>query len=100
MTLHHTYKWAKVKRIVKVRDKGCVICRTRNSLQVHHLRDASNHPELFYDLNNLVCVCDTCHAIFHNRYKGSYRKKTTKVDFKRFKNIINYGKKLNKKQLK
>lgn len=86
--LRHTYQWAKTKRIVKVRDQGCVICKSRNKLEVHHLRDATHNVHLFFDLDNLVTLCEHHHHMFHILYKGSYKRKCYKIDFKRYKRMI------------
>lgn len=86
-----SYKWTKTKRIVKVRDQGCVICGRRNRLEVHHINDASYHPELRFDLSNLETLCYWCHRpMYHILFKGGTRKKTTKQDMRKFKAMAKY----------
>ena len=81
------------------RDKVCQICGTRQNRQVHHIDDASYHPNKRYDPDNLVCMCRGCHLhAFHILYKKGYRKKCTKDDYDRFKEISEiYKKKGNNK---
>jgi len=68
----------------------CNVCGSNSNLHVHHLRDATHNPTLKFCIKNAVIVCRQCHLMFHTLYKTSYRKKTTKADFKRFKAIAKY----------
>lgn len=78
------------RKAVIERDKCCKVCSSTDKLNAHHLRDASYHPDIRFDVDNGVTLCHQCHHIFHILYKGSYRKKTYIVDFKRFKAIAKY----------
>lgn len=60
---HH--KWA---RAVILRDKKCVICGRRDSLQAHHIKHVDKHPELMLDVNNGVALCPPCHHSEHPTY--------------------------------
>ena len=35
---------------------------TETAKQVHHVKGLATHPELAYDLDNLMSVCTRCHA--------------------------------------
>jgi len=79
---------------IRWRDRKCVICGSREKLQAHHLADKSYHPELAYDLDNGVTLCNSnkkdghsCHKAFHIYFKGSYRKKCSIEDFCQFAKI-------------
>ena len=59
--------------------------------QAHHLNDYSSHPDQRYDIDNGVTLCNgtkrggkACHSVYHNDFKGGYRRKCTAKDFKRF----------------
>lgn len=80
--------------------KQCQICGSRwGRLQAHHIYDKSNHPEMAYDLINGVTLCSSnrkdghsCHVVFHNVFKGGYRRKCTLKDWERFKKLIKWVK--------
>ena len=63
---------------VKRRDKVCQIvgCGRRKTGHAHHIKNASHHPELRYDVANGVRVCARCHWAIHNLVHPSYRYKT------------------------
>jgi len=87
----NAYKLRKWSVLVRWRDRKCVICGSRESLQAHHINDKSYHPALAYDLDNGAALCNgdkkdgyACHRLFHIGFKGSYRKKCTREDFEQF----------------
>jgi hypothetical protein len=48
---------------------ACCRCGTRGGpLNAHHLSSWHAHPDLRFDLNNLVCLCADCHKSFHRDY--------------------------------
>ena len=75
---------------VRWRDRKCALCGGRSGLQAHHINDKSNHPEEAYELDNGITLCNgsksefKCHSIFHNLFKGGYRRKTSHKDYQRF----------------
>ena len=70
-----SYKWRKTRKKRIIKDKNrCVVCGTTEHLEVHHVEDASYHPELIFKMSNLRTVCRGCHSHFHNDYKKSFRK--------------------------
>jgi 5-methylcytosine-specific restriction endonuclease McrA len=76
------YKW----RTTVINNYGkCNVCGSEDDLHAHHRMDASNHPDKKFDVKNGVVLCHHCHLLYHTLYKGSYRKKTTNADYKRFK---------------
>ncbi|WP_236887671.1 HNH endonuclease [Metaclostridioides mangenotii] len=40
-------------------------------LEVHHIVDKRVRPDLFLDLNNLICLCNGCHSIRHKRLESN-----------------------------
>ena len=88
-------EWDNAKLEVLIRDNyKCVICGANDTqLNVHHIEDASYHPEKRYELSNLVTLCRGCHTDFHCNFKRSFRQKTTKYDWDNFIMLTNHLKK-------
>ena len=58
-----TKRWAALRLQAKRRDGfQCQECGARERLEVHHLKPVRTHPELSYDLSNLLTLCGSCHA--------------------------------------
>lgn len=61
-----------VKEEVKARDIHCQCCGEMDKpLQVHHIAPVSVYPELAYDPNNCVCLCQKCHDRYHKEFKDN-----------------------------
>ena len=54
------YMWKKVRQIVIERDKGCIVCGSREKMNVHHLIP-KNHKFLKHEPLNLVTLCPLHH---------------------------------------
>ena len=77
--------WA--KQIKVNADYTCNICgKHGGNLNSHHLNDWHTHEDLRYDINNGVCLCETCHKAFHS-WMGGNDKATTEQDYIDFKRI-------------
>lgn len=51
-------------------DYTCVMCkRTKVYLNAHHKKSWRDFPDLRYDINNGMTVCEPCHKILHRREK-------------------------------
>lgn len=68
--------WLRARRAALIRDHYlCQDCLTRHRVQghgrvapaemVHHIESYQEHPELGLVLENLVSLCDACHAKRH-----------------------------------
>ena len=78
------------KKKVKERDKVCQCCGDFNDiLEIHHIFPVSKYPELAADMGNMITMCQSCHARYHNRYEledvnpltfTEFMKKNSKVD--------------------
>ena len=55
-------KWAKE---VKKRDKHCQFCESTESLHAHHIFPRSRMPQLRYNLENGITLCQPCHVQVH-----------------------------------
>ena len=68
----HTYShkgYGKFRRDVLERDGyACVCCGYDDLLEVHHLKGATENPELMSDVDNGVTLCKYCHSKFHHIY--------------------------------
>lgn len=56
--------WSRVRREHLKKQPTCQACGTKRNLEVHHVKDFSNHPELELDPNNLITLCaagSRCH---------------------------------------
>ena len=47
-------------------DNLCEVCRQHNrfvykAVSVHHIEKVREHPELYLDNENLICLCPDCH---------------------------------------
>jgi hypothetical protein len=47
----------------------CDKCKQRGGkLQAHHLNSFNSFPDQRFDTNNGVCLCESCHDLFHSKY--------------------------------
>jgi len=82
-------KHIKWKKKVLKRDKCCVICKTKDNLEAHHLYSYRHYPDKRYSVRNGVTLCSFHHELFHTSYMSSYREKTTRKKFKNFIELLN-----------
>lgn len=74
---NHNWKggsWGLRKEWVKTRDDyTCQICGLRDLeiMEVDHIKERSNFPELALELNNLLTLCPNCHRRKTNRFLKS-----------------------------
>lgn len=56
-------RWKSVRYLAKKRDGfKCVECAASRRLEVHHVKPVRTHPELAFDLGNLMTLCVRCHS--------------------------------------
>lgn len=73
---------------VKKRDKGCVITGEKRNCDVHHIKDASNHMDLRFNVDNGVTLARRYHRAYHTKFLRSYRCKCTVKTFIRFLKLV------------
>ena len=59
--------WSKVRKEHIKKHPTCAGCGRKDGLEVHHIKDFSEHPELELDPDNLITLCDKamrCHLTF------------------------------------
>jgi len=59
--------------LVKRRDKVCKCCGDRKNGHAHHIKKAQNYPELRFDVDNGIRLCNFCHYFLHNQIARGYR---------------------------
>lgn len=66
------YAMVRLRRLVKERDGGCVICMWMLGCDLHHVVFRSSGGEDTAD--NLVCLCRKCHSIYaHGKHAKAWR---------------------------
>lgn len=68
-------KWKKKRAVILRRDKYlCQECkkygRKREAVTVHHIKHVDEYPELAYNDDNLVSLCNACHNKMHPEKGG------------------------------
>ena len=68
-------KWKRKRAAILKRDKYlCQECkkygRQRDAVTVHHKKHVENNPELAYENDNLVSLCQACHNKMHPEKGG------------------------------
>ena len=72
------------------RDTKCVVCGTLKNHQAHHINHSRYFPELRFNPENGVVLCEVCHRQFHNNFKSSSREKCNDKDFSNFMALVAY----------
>ena len=74
--LYSTAWWKRTRKIMLARQPLCVHCLLHNhstpSIDVDHIIDHRGDHDLFYDINNLQCLCKRCHSRKTNGAGGSH----------------------------
>ena len=62
------YKYLGLRRLVLKRDNfSCTTCGVvGGKLEMHHIKEWRNYPELRYELDNVITLCNTCHKLTDN----------------------------------
>lgn len=60
-----SYQWTKVRKEFLELNPSCKACGRNKNLEVHHIKPYHLYPDLEYDFNNLITLCDDpCHFVF------------------------------------
>jgi hypothetical protein len=62
---YHRWKGAILKR-----DTCCQLCGVDKNLHVHHIQKFATNPEKWFDLNNGITYCKTCHLYRVHHWKA------------------------------
>lgn len=68
-------EWNKVRQLAILRDHAlCKDCLDNNTITsyntVHHIVPIKEDWSKRLDINNLICLCESCHQKRHNNMKG------------------------------
>jgi len=66
-TLTRSLKWPQVRIKHLKNNPSCAACGRTDGLEVHHIQDFSENPDLELDFSNLITLCDKgtkCHFMF------------------------------------
>jgi 5-methylcytosine-specific restriction endonuclease McrA len=55
-------------KIFKKYNYACVKCKSNKLLNVHHIFNYADYPELANDYKNGIVLCRKCHKMFHTLY--------------------------------
>ena len=80
MKFYKSREWMSLRLQALKRDNyECQICKEKGRYHkaenVHHIKEILTHPYLSLTLNNLLCLCISCHNEVHDR-KPRERKQT------------------------
>ncbi len=65
-TDRETTEYREWRKAVLQRDNGiCQVCGSVDEIETHHLNAFAKFPEQRYLVTNGVCLCFTCHKLFH-----------------------------------
>ena len=67
--LRSSDRWTTISKTKLSRDPICEWCRTRPATEVHHLQSVAKHPELAFNLSNLMSVDSKCHVLIEGAIK-------------------------------
>lgn len=62
----------KKSEILSERGRRCEICGSEISIHIHHILYRSEYPELTFDNENLMVVCEDCHKKLHENDKWRF----------------------------
>ena len=61
-----SYEWKELRVKALNRDEcKCMLCGSHNRLNVHHILYRKFYGDLKLELDNLLCVCTSCHYKIH-----------------------------------
>jgi len=67
-TKYARYFWKELaKTILKKDNYKCQNCGDKNKLVIHHIKKWSCYPELRFEVNNLITLCENCHKLKHKK---------------------------------
>ncbi|MDR0571450.1 MAG: HNH endonuclease [Rickettsiales bacterium] len=67
--LYKTTRWKQLRKKILSEQLNCFKCGISGKeakLEVHHIIPPRGNENLFFDENNLIAVCSTCHKIITN----------------------------------
>jgi 5-methylcytosine-specific restriction protein A len=65
-SLYNTVRWRNLRTRKIKENPYCVKCGIDKHLEVHHIIPPRGNEELFFDEENIIVVCQSCHRIITN----------------------------------
>ena len=56
--------------VIKRFGNQCCVCYSTDKMVAHHLYSYKYYPKLRTEVNNGVCICNTCHELFNDLYSN------------------------------
>lgn len=74
------------KKVFKRDNYTCQCCKDNSggNLRAHHYINYSENKELQLNIDNGICLCNTCHVSFHNKYGYKNNTKKQLVEYIKF----------------
>lgn len=54
-------EWQNIRKVILNKQKECQICGSSENLEIHHIIQPKSDRDLFFDINNLIVLCSSCH---------------------------------------
>lgn len=61
-SMYQTNEWKRLRAEVIREQECCTYCGSHINLQVHHIKRHYGNPNIFFDKENLLVVCEQCHS--------------------------------------
>ena len=85
-------EWPKVEKAWLAKHPTCAACGGTKSLQVHHKKPFSEHPELELDEGNLITLCEyhtrNCHLTWGHMYDFKHSNPNVEEDVIRWRREV------------
>ena len=77
--------------IYKKGPQKCLICGSKKEIRMHHKKHVASNPELEYDIDNVVFLCEDCHRVIHSDFENASKvsDKIKNITQKVFKDRLN-----------
>lgn len=86
-SLYSSSRWKKTRAIKKQMNPLCEICEKKDIVEmatlIHHKKDGEIFKDLFFDLDNLMSLCVSCHNKIHgNKSEMKIKNKNSGIKIK------------------
>ena len=66
--LYSSKKWQELRKYILSRHPLCFF-DNHPATELHHIEPVKEHPEKFFEVNNLMPLCDECHEKVNQAYR-------------------------------
>jgi transposase-like protein len=75
---YSSIEWKELAKQVRIRDKVCRLCGSKDALQIHHIDPVYQSPLFIIDIDNAILLCAKCHGKLKCK-ENKWRKKLYKI---------------------